>query len=129
MIDHYRGHESKPTAVYLRELQAATGGAPGSVADTLSKIDAIIADSRRAVDAYIAKVDDVLAKVADLESALGGADLSKSEGIDAVVDAFFDMPYIRASIAQLKASANPFSDQHGRPENMSPAKWAARRTI
>ena len=36
-MDIYRGHESKPTAAYLRELQAGTGGA-SATADPFAKI-------------------------------------------------------------------------------------------
>jgi ABC-type transporter Mla subunit MlaD len=105
-MDHYRGHESKPTAAYLRDLEVRTGGAPAAPDDPFAKINAMIDDGNRVADDLLAKIADATATLAEISA--GTAEMS-------------------ADIERLEASANPFSDQHGRPENMAPAKWLALR--
>jgi hypothetical protein len=104
-MDIYRGHESKPTAAYLRELQVRTGGAPAAADDPFAKIYAAIATGDALAKSSLAKLNAIVADVAALAA---------------------DTAEISADIERLMASRDTFSDQHGRPENMAPAKWAER---
>jgi hypothetical protein len=105
-MDIYRGHESKPTAAYLRELQVRTGGAPAAPDDPFAKINAMIATGDALAKSSLAKLYAISADVAALAA---------------------DLTEMSADIDRLMASRNTFSDQHGRPENMAPAKWLERK--
>jgi hypothetical protein len=104
---HYRGHDSTPSPEYIRDMQARTGGpiAKTEADDPLAKINATIARGDALVKASLAKVD---ALVADVEALVA------------------DTADIGRRIDQLRASADPYSDQRGRPEHMSPTEWARR---
>jgi len=50
----------------------------------------------------------------------------KMDAIENDLDGIFDRALARVGgIEQLKAAANEYGIQHGRPEHMSPATWAA----
>src|ERR1700722_4509313 len=113
-MDIYLGHESKPTAAYLRELQAGTGGA-SATADPFAKIYDMIDDGNRATE-------DLLSKIAAIKAALGDA----TAGFLSRVERIERLEASGNRIERLESSGNPFSDQRGRPEHMSPVKWAER---
>ena len=106
-MDIYRGHESKPTAAYLRELHAGTSAPKGAEVDPFAKINAMIATGDALAKSSLAKLYAISADVAALAA---------------------DLTEMSADIDRLMASRNTFSDQHGRPENMSPVKWLERKT-
>jgi hypothetical protein len=111
-MDIYRGHESKPTAAYIRELQAGTSAPKGDGDDPYAKIYAAIETGDALAKASLAKLDALWTDIAAL-----AADLSAMSA---------DTAEMSADIERLMASRNTFSDQRGRPENMAPAKWAER---